>query len=118
MIFNAKRPWLRHVNGAFSVDGRLMVEHKDSLNLLVTTPGKYCTANLGKLFNIAHAIRPRAGTKDRKPSGFGGHSIHRLAKGARRPPPVAKAHIYPKELFPIVAPTPNGDVVRTLSAPH
>jgi hypothetical protein len=27
-IFNAKRPWFPQVNGAFFVDGKLMVEHK------------------------------------------------------------------------------------------
>jgi hypothetical protein len=63
-------------------------------------------------------VRGRQG--EAKPSGFGGHSTHRLAKGPRRPPPVAKAHIYPKELFPIVAPKPKcgcgKDFVRTALA--
>jgi hypothetical protein len=69
---------------------------------------------LGKLFDIAQAIRPCAEAKEKKAKPSGGHSTRRLAKG-RRPPPAAKAHIYPKELFPIAAPTPNPDVVRTLS---
>jgi hypothetical protein len=52
-----------------------------ALNLPATTPENYCTANLGKLFNIAHASCPCAGTKEKEKAKRVEATPHRLAKG-------------------------------------